>query len=376
MGNEVVDVNVDNGTVSMESTGTAAPVVASVSDNVCSVYVIASNGKPIANMQIVDKANGTSTPVNVATCAEAVACSKGIPVEVHLQTLHAHVDDTGRHLSAEEKAAIETKEGAQAKATAAQTAAYTAASLLVQTAKTELSKDATQKANAARDAAYQSIDRVNEDLERHMENAANPHGVTAAQVGLGNVPNKSTNDLQPTYAEAGGLEPLTSGERLAVAFGKIAKAISTLISHIGNKANPHGVTPAQIGAAAASHNHDASAITKGTLDSDRLPTIPMMVDVEYATTERFMGKVVYVKLISVGNLPSNGTKTVAHGLAATQIIRACGQASNGMAFPIGTGGSGFYYIGLRVGLKEIDIYCDTSSYASCTATVQLWYTKD
>lgn len=45
-----------------------------------------------------------------------------------------------------------------------------------------------------------------------------------------------------------------------------AKANSTdLITHTSNKNNPHGVTLAQIGAAAASHNHSASNITSGTL---------------------------------------------------------------------------------------------------------------
>lgn len=376
MAENVVDTTVKDGTLEVESNGSAAPFVVSVEDGVCSVAVLATNGKPIATVNVTDKETGAVTPVNVSTCAEAVVCNQGIPMQIHLQNLYEHAEDDGAHLSAEEKAALETTEGAQEKADSAKAEAITSASLMVESAKTAAALDATSKAIGARDAANRYTDKTTKPLCEHAESKDNPHNVTAEQVGLGNVPNKSTNDLQPTYAEAEVLAPLTSGERLAAAFGKIAKAISTLISHIGNKANPHGVTPAQIGAAAATHTHDASAITKGTLASERLPTIPMMVGVEYATTERFMGKVVYVKLVSFGNLPSNGTKTVAHGLAATQIIRACGQASNGMAFPIGTGGSGFYYIGLRVGLKEIDIYCDTSSYASCTATVQIWYTKD
>ena len=35
------------------------------------------------------------------------------------------------------------------------------------------------------------------------------------------------------------------------------------------------ITPANIGAAAASHNHSASNITSGTLSADRLPTVPL-----------------------------------------------------------------------------------------------------
>lgn len=45
-----------------------------------------------------------------------------------------------------------------------------------------------------------------------------------------------------------------------------AKANATdLTSHTGNKSNPHSVTIAQIGAAAASHNHSTDNLTSGTL---------------------------------------------------------------------------------------------------------------
>lgn len=42
-----------------------------------------------------------------------------------------------------------------------------------------------------------------------------------------------------------------------------------LDEHISDKDNPHGVTPSQIGAAASSHNHSASNITSGTLSTAR-----------------------------------------------------------------------------------------------------------
>ena len=46
----------------------------------------------------------------------------------------------------------------------------------------------------------------------------------------------SENNQPPTYTVASSLSALTSGEKLSVAFGKIAKAVSTLISHISTKA--------------------------------------------------------------------------------------------------------------------------------------------
>ena len=107
------------------------------------------------------------------------------------------------------------------------------------------------------------------DFDDHVADDDNPHSVTAAQVGLGNVPNVTTNNQTPTYTVAGSNANLSSGEKLSVAFGKIAKAISSLISHLSNTNNPHGVTRAQLGAAAASHNHSASEINSGTLGVTR-----------------------------------------------------------------------------------------------------------
>ena len=44
---------------------------------------------------------------------------------------------------------------------------------------------------------------------------------------------------------------------------------------IGAAASNHTHTPSSIGAAASSHNHAASDINSGTLDSARLPTVPL-----------------------------------------------------------------------------------------------------
>lgn len=85
--------------------------------------------------------------------------------------------------------------------------------------------------------------------------------LTKSDVGLSNVPNRSTNNQTPTYTVASALAELVSGEKLSVAMGKIAKAIVDLISHIGNKSNPHGVTAAQAGAATADHDHSGQSIS-------------------------------------------------------------------------------------------------------------------
>lgn len=104
------------------------------------------------------------------------------------------------------------------------------------------------------------------DLEAHVKNMGNPHKVTKEQVGLGNVPNAATNDLTPTYTEASALVGMKSGEKLSIAFGKIAKSVSSLIAHIGTAGkNVHKETPTSIGAAPKSHKHSTTDITSGVL---------------------------------------------------------------------------------------------------------------
>ena len=114
------------------------------------------------------------------------------------------------------------------------------------------------------------------EFNSHITNKSNPHNVTKEQVGLGNVPNVATNDQTPTYTVATANANLTSGEKISTAFGKIAKAISSLISHLANKSNPHAVTKTQVGLGNCDNTSDAnkpiSTATQTALDgiNDRL----------------------------------------------------------------------------------------------------------
>lgn len=100
------------------------------------------------------------------------------------------------------------------------------------------------------------------NLTSHTGNKSNPHGVTKTQVGLSNVPNVATNDQTPTYTAASTAAALSSGEKLSVAMGKIAKAVSDLISHLANKSNPHGVTKAQVGLGSVDNTADSAKSVK------------------------------------------------------------------------------------------------------------------
>ena len=62
-----------------------------------------------------------------------------------------------------------------------------------------------------------------------------------ADVGLGNVPNVTTNNQTPTFTSAAALAGLTSGEALSVSLGKTAKSISDYITHQSDN-NKHVTT--------------------------------------------------------------------------------------------------------------------------------------
>ena len=95
--------------------------------------------------------------------------------------------------------------------------------------------------------AFGKIAKAIKDFIDHLSNKKNPHGVTAEQVGLGKVQNLTIEDQTPTYTPATTLSEMESGEKIGTAFGKIARAITGFISHLADKTNPHSVTKEQVG---------------------------------------------------------------------------------------------------------------------------------
>lgn len=102
---------------------------------------------------------------------------------------------------------------------------------------------------------------------------------------------------------------------------------------------------------------------------------PLYKGVEYRTKERYDGKAVYTKLVDLGNLPNATRKQVAHGAEnVTQVLRCCGQMSNGVSIP-------FHYdnttnwIELYAGGTDIVVLAGNDQSAR-TAMAQIWYLKD
>ena len=117
---------------------------------------------------------------------------------------------------------------------------------------------------------YVTFETMQTALNTHTGNKSNPHSVTKSQVGLGNVPNVATNDQTPTYSDTTTLVTLSSGEKISIAFAKIKRAITTLINHLANKSNPHGVTKSQVGL--GNVENKSSATIRGELTKGNVTT--------------------------------------------------------------------------------------------------------
>lgn len=99
----------------------------------------------------------------------------------------------------------------------------------------------TDVAKSALEKLIQDSDKViKESLDAHIGNKSNPHNVTKAQVGLGNVQNLAPTDM-----------PVSTAQAAAIADAKAAgtKAQTNLNTHANRKDNPHNVTRAQLGLA-------------------------------------------------------------------------------------------------------------------------------
>ena len=99
----------------------------------------------------------------------------------------------------------------------------------------------TDAAKTALEKLIQDSDKViKESLDAHIGNKSNPHNVTKAQIGLGNVQNLAPANM-----------PVSTAQATAIADAKAAgtKAQTDLSTHANRRDNPHNVTRAQLGLA-------------------------------------------------------------------------------------------------------------------------------
>lgn len=99
----------------------------------------------------------------------------------------------------------------------------------------------TDAAKTALEKLIQDSDKIiKESLDAHIGNKSNPHNVTKAQIGLGNVQNLAPADM-----------PVSNAQATAIADAKAAgtEAQTDLNTHANRRDNPHNVTRAQLGLA-------------------------------------------------------------------------------------------------------------------------------
>ena len=143
------------------------------------------------------------------------------------------------------------------------------------------------------------------------------------------------------------------------------------IANNGNAiVNWHG--PANVLASSSSEIYHAQKkrLTDGTWHPWEYTNPALALGVEYRTTERYLGKPVYVKVVDCGNLPASGLKNIAHGIANCKPIYVYGEMSNGNTLP--------YTVGPTYSISadgiHIQIYV-TDDFSQLTAKATIKYTK-
>lgn len=101
---------------------------------------------------------------------------------------------------------------------------------------------------SAKDTA-EKLPTLQSTVNAHIANKNNPHEVTKAQVGLGNVDN--TSDLA---------KPISTATQAALDTinGNVTAVTDSLADHIADESNPHNVTKAQVGLSNVDNTSDAA----------------------------------------------------------------------------------------------------------------------
>ena len=97
---------------------------------------------------------------------------------------------------------------------------------------------------------------------------------------------------------------------------------------------------------------------------------PMVLGIEYRTTERWNGEVVYTKLVDCGALPAKTTKIIQHkATGLKEAVHWTGAVDVGWSIPTGTD--------IIAAVSALNISITTNSdYSDKTAKIQIWYTKN
>ena len=353
---------------------------------------------------------------NAQTASQAMTAAQSANAQTQ-----TNADAAAQAAEESKKAAQSVNEGVTATAENAKRAetARSAAELSEQNAN-RAAQTAAQDATAAAESA-----RMAASAESHA-GMAEQRAADWAQ----DAESASVTAGQQAQAAAASAQQAQEAERNA------AQIVQAATTHAGRRDNPHGVTAAQVGAAPAGYGLGADSVKvdswdnatkngfyrssggsftgdahgivvsypygEGTCDQLAWSTWnnthematrriqngvpreweyinpPMSAGVEYRTTQRYLGKPVYTKLVNLGTLPGvAGGKRINHGAAANQIIRVTGASSDGHAIPYPYGPESPM---IWIGATETQVVVVTANrsdadYSKLTGTAQIWYTK-
>lgn len=227
-------------------------------------------------------------------------------------------------------------------------------------------------------------------LDDHASNTANPHGVTAEQIGA------RPNTWMPTASEVGaapaGYGLGTVGADVSDAnhvFDVFRNGWFRTFSSTANTAVAHGAGIALVYDANRAL-HLLAKTTAGTMRTRYTPNSdgvfvedlinpPMTAGYEYRTIERWNGKTVYTKLVSVGALGASGTTTKSLGANGVKIIDfdVIGYTTGGplIKFPrVDTEGNIMAKCWVQDGTIWFSCIVDNTDVTECYATIK--YVKD
>ena len=154
---------------------------------------------------------------------------------------------------------------------------------------------------------------VGGNITDHINDRNNPHGTTKAQVGLGNVDNYAT----ATNAEADAGTAADKFGTIALIKRMIDKfAFTPLTSHIGDKANPHEVTKAQVGLGSVNNYATASDAQAKAGSATNLHVTPANLKAVFEDKLPGLG---IGKVVTRFVLPDNNTGGIGWYALATQL---------------------------------------------------------
>lgn len=100
---------------------------------------------------------------------------------------------------------------------------------------------------------------------------------------------------------------------------------------------------------------------------------PMKLGVEYRTTERYLGKPVYVQAVNFGTLPNANTKSVTWATSGVVLAVLSVEATSNQGEPLGLGAS---MSGTEITATTTTLYIKSSgNYSDNTAVFRVKYTK-